>query len=149
MEPALSDVEEFQVELVDPECEQASELSLSENEPFEDELVNEDDELVNMADEFPEIACFTSHLHIKNIVHSSVPVEYPLTLPEVHKEERDCMGIKICHFTDPSLVNIEHNEVDVDCSKYNIGDQWHRYIKIDYESIDIVLLRDLFLGKAE
>jgi hypothetical protein len=31
---------------------------------------------------------------------------------QVHKEERDCMGIKICRFTDPSLINVEHNEVD-------------------------------------
>ncbi|CAG8841878.1 10178_t:CDS:2, partial [Racocetra persica] len=22
----------------------------------------------------------------------------------------------------------------IGCSKYNIGDQWHRYVKIDYES---------------
>jgi hypothetical protein len=33
---------------------------------------------------------------------------------QVHKEERDCMGIKICRFTDPSLINVEHNEVDVE-----------------------------------
>ncbi|CAG8584127.1 43618_t:CDS:2 [Gigaspora margarita] len=66
MEPALSDVEEFQVELVDPECEQASELSMSENEPFEDE----DDELVNEDDEFPEIAC--------------VAIEYNMSKMECH-----------------------------------------------------------------
>ena len=24
------------------------------------------------------------------------------------------MGIKVCRFTDPSLINIEHNEVDVE-----------------------------------
>ncbi|CAG8554438.1 2530_t:CDS:2, partial [Dentiscutata heterogama] len=70
----LSDVEEFQVELVNPEYEQIS-LSLSETKPLEDELVNEDDE-------FPEIVCFTSHLHIKNIIHSSVPIEYLSTSPK-------------------------------------------------------------------
>ena len=26
------------------------------------------------------------------------------------------MGIKICHFTDSSLINVEHNEVDVESS---------------------------------
>ena len=26
------------------------------------------------------------------------------------------MGIKICRFTDPSLTNVEHNEVDVESS---------------------------------
>ena len=31
----------------------------------------------------------------------------------VNKEEQYCMGIKICCFTDPSLINVEHNEVDV------------------------------------
>lgn len=34
----------------------------------------------------------------------------------VNKEERYCMGIKICRFTDPSLINVEHNEVDVESS---------------------------------
>jgi len=33
---------------------------------------------------------------------------------QVNKEERDCLGIKVCRFTDPSLINIEHNEVDVE-----------------------------------
>jgi hypothetical protein len=37
----------------------------------------------------------------------------------------------------------------IGCSKYNAGDQWHRYAKVDHESVDITLLRDLFLGKAE
>ena len=35
---------------------------------------------------------------------------------QVTKEERDCMGIKVCHFADSSLINIEHNEVDVESS---------------------------------
>ncbi|CAG8851317.1 22337_t:CDS:1, partial [Racocetra persica] len=35
----------------------------------------------------------------------------------VSKEERDCMGIKVCHFTDPSLINIEYNKVDIKSSK--------------------------------
>jgi len=39
-------------------------------------LAEEDDK------EISEIACFTSHFHIKNIIHSSVPVEYPSTSPE-------------------------------------------------------------------
>ncbi|CAG8743400.1 15566_t:CDS:10 [Cetraspora pellucida] len=207
MDPDISDVEKFQNDLVNPEYEQ--ELSDTDTEQF-DEFLNEDDE-------FPEIACFTSRFQIKNIIHSSMPVEYPSTSPEgiatifhvedwtdpshtwkniqysmggggvhliksspyfgnipISKVERDCMGIKVCHFTDPSLINIEHNEVDVEsplwkkitenqdsqlsqnvfqwfigCSKYNISDQWHRYVKIDYESVDIALLRDLFLRKAE
>lgn len=152
----------------------------------------------------------------------------------VNKEERYCMGIKICQFTDPSLINVEHNKVDVEsslwkkitenqdvdlkktntfmlvyliffrkkidlklmlfykfrkylaaknnsckfkrddgtmcpgypilckshisrdvfqwfvgCSMYNVGDHWHRYIKVDCESVDIILLRDLFLGKVD
>ena len=33
---------------------------------------------------------------------------------QVNKEERYCMGIKICHFADPSLINV--NEVDVESS---------------------------------
>ena len=37
----------------------------------------------------------------------------------------------------------------IGCSMFNIGDRWHRYTKIDCESIDIILLRDLFLGKNE
>ncbi|CAG8724938.1 18285_t:CDS:2, partial [Racocetra persica] len=111
---------------------------------------------------------------------------------QVNKEERDCLGIKVCQFTDPSLTSIEHNEVDIEsslwkritknqnvdfkkthtyitylaakdapckfkynngsfigCSMYRIGDQWHRYTKVDSEKVDIVLLRDLFLGKEE
>ncbi|CAG8803462.1 1488_t:CDS:2, partial [Racocetra persica] len=35
---------------------------------------------------------------------------------QVNKEERDCMGIKVCQFTDPSLTSIEHNEVDIESS---------------------------------
>ena len=35
---------------------------------------------------------------------------------QVNKEERYCMGIKICRFADPSLINVEHNEVDVESS---------------------------------
>ncbi len=34
----------------------------------------------------------------------------------VNKEERYCMGIKICQFTNPSLINIEHNDVDIESS---------------------------------
>lgn len=37
----------------------------------------------------------------------------------------------------------------IGCSMYNIGDHWHRYIKVDCESVDIMLLRDLFLGNVE
>jgi len=32
---------------------------------------------------------------------------------------------------------------------YNVEDHWHCYVKIDCENVDIILLRDLFLGKAE
>ena len=38
--------------------------------------------MVNDDDEIPEIACFTSHFHVKNIIHFSVPAEYPSTSPE-------------------------------------------------------------------
>ena len=34
----------------------------------------------------------------------------------VNKKEWYCMGIKICQFTNPSLINIEHNEVDIESS---------------------------------
>lgn len=37
----------------------------------------------------------------------------------------------------------------IGCSMYNIGDHWHRYIKVDCESVDIMLLRDIFLGNVE
>ncbi|CAG8502738.1 14576_t:CDS:2, partial [Dentiscutata heterogama] len=84
--PVLSDVEEFQVELVDPEYKQAvfifhvrkSELSLSEIEPFEDELVNENDE-------FFKIACFTSCFNIKNIVYSSIQEQLPYCTTLLHR----------------------------------------------------------------
>ncbi|CAG8847961.1 21118_t:CDS:2, partial [Racocetra persica] len=33
---------------------------------------------------------------------------------QVNKEERYCMEIKICQFTDPSFINIKHNEVDME-----------------------------------
>ncbi|CAG8571189.1 7384_t:CDS:2, partial [Cetraspora pellucida] len=72
------------------------------------------DEFLNEDDKFPKIACFISHFQIKNIIHSSVSVEYSSTLPEVSKEEQNCMGIKVSHFTDPLLINIEHNEVNVE-----------------------------------
>ncbi|CAG8825836.1 9568_t:CDS:2, partial [Gigaspora margarita] len=69
---------------------------------------------------------------------------------QVNKEECDCLRIKICKFTDPSLTSIKHNEVDfIGCSMYRIGNQWHHYIKVDSEKVNIVLLRDLFLGKEE
>ena len=32
---------------------------------------------------------------------------------------------------------------------YNIGDHWHHYIKVGCESVDIMLLKDLFLGNVE
>lgn len=35
----------------------------------------------------------------------------------------------------------------IGCSMYRIGVKWHCYIKIDAEKVDIILLRDLFLGK--
>ncbi|CAG8805891.1 21777_t:CDS:2, partial [Cetraspora pellucida] len=35
---------------------------------------------------------------------------------QVNKEERDCMGIKVCQFTDLSLTSIEHNEIDIESS---------------------------------
>ena len=36
----------------------------------------------NKDEEVSEIASFTSHFHIKNIIHSNVPVEYSSTSPE-------------------------------------------------------------------
>ena len=37
----------------------------------------------------------------------------------------------------------------IECSMYNVGDHWYRYIKVDCENVDIVLLRDLFFGNVE
>ncbi|CAG8475742.1 7204_t:CDS:10 [Scutellospora calospora] len=96
--------------------------------------------LDNDKEEISEITCFISRFHIKTIIHSNVPVEYPSTSPEeiqysmggsgihlikkslyfgnsqVYKEKRYCMGIKTCCFTDLSLINVEYNEVDVESS---------------------------------
>ncbi|PKY54712.1 hypothetical protein RhiirA4_473675 [Rhizophagus irregularis] len=72
MDIDMSDVEEFQLELVNPELEQ----ELSENDPPREESVDNKDE------EVTEIASFTTRFHIKNIIHSNVPVEYPSTSPE-------------------------------------------------------------------
>ncbi|CAG8738842.1 21803_t:CDS:2, partial [Racocetra persica] len=130
---------------------------------------------------------------------------------QVNKEERDCLGIKVCQFTDHlQALNIMRSILNhhcgkellkiktsilkkltpttylaakdtsckfkydnrstcsgkpilcklrisqdiqnvyqwfIGCSIYRIGDQWHRYIKINSENVDIVLLRDLFLEK--
>ncbi|PKY57785.1 hypothetical protein RhiirA4_479126, partial [Rhizophagus irregularis] len=61
----ISDFEDFPIELLNPEFEQ----ELSEIEPLREELTNDKDEEVS------EIASFTSRFHIKNIIHSNVPVE--------------------------------------------------------------------------
>ncbi|CAG8815441.1 24550_t:CDS:2, partial [Gigaspora margarita] len=167
-------------DLVNPEYEPEE---LSENEPLSEESINN-----NSDEEVPEVACFTSRFLVKTIIHSNVPVEYPSTSQDVHqiknspyfgniqvnKEERYCMGIKICQFTDPSLINTEHNKVDMEsplwkkitenqdieylaikdntCKFKNdngIMYKWHRYIKIDPENVDITLFQNLLFEKAE
>ncbi|CAG8579907.1 9311_t:CDS:2, partial [Dentiscutata heterogama] len=130
----ISDVEEFQYDQVDPEFKQESEAELLVEESIDDE------------EEISETACFISQFHIKTIIHSNILVEYPSTSPkgvatifhiqysiggskihlikkslyfgnvQVNKEEHDCLEIKVCQFTDPSLTSIEHDEVDVESS---------------------------------
>ena len=97
----ISDVEDYPPELVNPEFEQVFNFYIKKNffimtfsknisniifglyqelpeiEPLGEELSDDKDE------EVPEIASFTSRFHIKNIIHSNVPVEYPSTSPEL------------------------------------------------------------------
>ncbi|CAG8825835.1 9567_t:CDS:2, partial [Gigaspora margarita] len=71
----ISDVEEFQYDQVDPEFEELEAESLVEEPINNEELIDNDEEI-------PEIACFIFQFYIKTIIHSSIPVEYPATLPE-------------------------------------------------------------------
>uniref|UniRef100_U9T6F6 Uncharacterized protein n=1 Tax=Rhizophagus irregularis (strain DAOM 181602 / DAOM 197198 / MUCL 43194) TaxID=747089 RepID=U9T6F6_RHIID len=76
------------------------------------------------------VAFFTSKLQVPKIIYTTVPVEYPETSLEGVATIYNVTGWK--------------NHMDA----FSDGDQWHRFIKIKPEEIDISLLQNLFSGTA-
>ncbi|CAG8831136.1 43639_t:CDS:2, partial [Gigaspora margarita] len=68
MDFELSDVEEHQFDLVNPEYEPEK---LSESESLSEESINN-----NSNEEISEIACFISCFLVKTVIYFNVPIEY-------------------------------------------------------------------------